>query len=74
MAKNGNRRDSDDLYEDEPSWAFPETQLDAVGLLDEALRNGSIDDARTRNTLLLLRHQLETDRRQLTEAAELISA
>ena len=71
MAKNRNRRDSDDNTE-EPSWAFPETQLDSVGLLDEALRNGTIDDARTRNTLLMLRHQLETDKRQMTEAGELL--
>lgn len=74
MAKNRNRRDDDFRADDsnEPSWSFPETQLDAYGLLDEVLKSGTIDDSRTRNTLLLLRHQLETDRRQLTEAGELI--
>lgn len=80
MAKNRNRRDefgaSDDSREDvTPSadWAFPETQLDASGLLDEVLKSGKVEDSRTRNTLFLLRHQLETDKRQLDEAAEVIS-
>ncbi|HEX8465673.1 MAG TPA: hypothetical protein VF627_13730, partial [Abditibacterium sp.] len=80
MAKNRNRRDefdaSDDSRDDvsqSPDWAFPETQLDAAGLLDEVLKSGKVEDSRTRNTLFLLRHQLETDKRQLDEAAEVIT-
>ena len=73
MAKNRNRRDDENDDISEPSWAFPETQLDAQGLLDEVLKSGTIDDSRTRNTLLLLRHQLETDKRQIGEAAEVIA-
>jgi proteasome-associated ATPase len=79
MAKNRNRRDefdaSNDPREDvtqETDWSFPETQLDAAGLLDEIIRSGKVEDSRTINTLFLLRHQLETDKRQLTEAAEVI--
>ena len=74
MAKNRDRRNRDDEDDDLTSsnWSFPETQLDAAGLLDEVLRSGQIDDAKTRNTLFLLRHQLETDKKQLEEAAELI--
>ncbi len=77
MAKNRNSRgDSDESRDDisqSADFSFPETQLDAAGLLDEVLRGGKIDDARTRNTLFLLRHQLETDKRQLDEAAEVIT-
>ncbi len=74
MAKNRDRRTNGDENDDlkNSNWSFPETQLDAAGLLDEVLRSGQIDDAKTRNTLFLLRHQLETDKRQLEEAAELI--
>ena len=77
MAKNRNQRDSNDNDSREDvsqstDWTFPETQLDAAGLLDEVLKSGKIDDSRTRNTLFLLRHQLETDKRQLEEAAEVI--
>ena len=76
MAKNRNRRDeSSDFNEDSganPFQNFPETQLDAPGLLDEILNSGRVDDSRTYNTLLLLRHQLETDKKQLEEAAEVI--
>ena len=73
MAKNRNRRD--DSTEDSganPFQNFPETQLDAPGLLDEILNSGRVDDSRTYNTLLLLRHQLETDKKQLEEASEVI--
>lgn len=80
MAKNRNRRNEFDSTEDDAredvtqanDWAFPETQLDAAGLLDEVIRSGKVEDARTINTLFLLRHQLETDQRQLAEAAEVI--
>ncbi|RYG62577.1 AAA family ATPase, partial [bacterium] len=80
MAKNRNRREEFDSTEDDAredvtqtnDWAFPETQLDAAGLLDEVIRSGKVEDARTINTLFLLRHQLETDQRQLAEAAEVI--
>ena len=74
MAKNRDRRNRDDDNDDLSSsnWSFPETQLDAAGLLDEVLRSGQIDDPKTRNTLFLLRNQLATDKKQLEEAAELI--
>lgn len=73
MAKNRDRRnrdDDDDLSSS--NWSFPETQLDAAGLLDEVLRSGQIDDPKTRSTLFLLRNQIQTDKDQLKEAAELI--
>ncbi len=76
MAKNRNRRDdSADSSEESganPFQNFPETQLDAPGLLDEILNSGRVEDSRTYNTLLLLRHQLETDKKQLEEAAEVL--
>ena len=71
MAKNRNRRDDFD-DENEPSWSLPETRMDASSILEDVLRSDSISDAKTRNSLLLLRHQLETDKRQLKEAAEVI--
>lgn len=83
MAKNRNRREEEEFdstpapgREDidfEPEWHFPETHLRAAALLDEILENFPPENWRARQSLLLLRHQLETDERQLAEAAELIA-
>ncbi len=54
----------------EINFGLPETQIKATALLDEMLRNGSELDARTRQYLLLLRHQLEVDAQQMEEAAQ----
>ena len=86
MAKN-NRRDRDDntFNENERlgdltqsgreniNWGLPETQIKATALLDEMLRNGSELDARTRQYLMLLRHQLEVDAQQMEEAAQALA-
>ena len=86
MAKN-NRRDRDDnTFNDNErlgdmtqggrediSWGLPETQIKATALLDEMLRNGGELDARTRQYLLLLRHQLEVDAQQMEEAAQALA-
>jgi proteasome-associated ATPase len=78
--KNGRNRDgydSNDEREDvsfgasrEDEWQLPETQVDARGLLDEILTNYPPDNPRARQYLLLLRHQIEVDARQMDEAKE----
>ncbi|MBW3636988.1 MAG: hypothetical protein KY445_11105, partial [Armatimonadetes bacterium] len=85
MAKNRNRRDEFDADDQSnPSnsqsnvnfgddWAFPETQLRSTALLDEILEKYPPENYRARQTMLLLRHQLETDERQMAEAAELVA-
>jgi proteasome-associated ATPase len=57
----------------EGGWQLPETQLKATALLDELLRGAAGLDTRTRQYLLLLRHQLQVDEQQMQEAAEAIS-
>ncbi|HEX8237336.1 MAG TPA: AAA family ATPase [Abditibacteriaceae bacterium] len=54
-------------------WQLPETQLKATALVDEMLRNASNMDSRTRQYLLLLRHQLEVDEQQMEEAAKALA-
>ncbi len=54
-----------------PEWDLPETQLRAIGLLNEIIRMTPRQDARL-DYLLLLRHQLETDEKQLDEAQQAI--
>lgn len=56
---------------DLPEWDLPETQLRAIGLLNEIIRMTPRQDARL-DYLLLLRHQLETDEKQLDEAQHAI--
>jgi proteasome-associated ATPase len=77
--KNGRNRDdynSNDEREDvsfqarDDEWQLPETQVEARGLLDEILTNYPPDNPRARQYLLLLRHQLEVDARQMDEAKE----
>lgn len=48
-------------------WQLPETHLKATALLDELLSTTDLD-ARTRQYLFLLRHQLEVDEGQFEEA------
>ncbi len=52
----------------ERAWSLPETHLKATALLDELLRVSPPQDQRTRQYLLLLRHQLEVDEAQFDEA------
>jgi len=83
--KNGRNRgfderegaDGNDEREDisfrEPQWSLPETHLKATALLDEILLNYPPDDPRTRQYLLLLRHQLEVDEQQFDEAQQALA-
>lgn len=54
-----------------PDWELPETHLRALGLLNEIVRMTPRNDPRL-DYLLLLRHQLETDEKQLDEAQKVI--
>ncbi len=49
---------------------LPETHLQSSALLDEILMNYPHPDARARQYLMLLRHQLETDEGQFDEARQ----
>ncbi|HEX8551589.1 MAG TPA: AAA family ATPase [Abditibacteriaceae bacterium] len=75
MAK---KRDRDDQYENENredvnlGWQLPETHLKATALLDELLSTSNLD-SRTRQYLLLLRHQLEVDEGQFEEAQKALA-
>src|SRR4028118_1371822 len=82
MAKrNGRDRDNDNFNENtrlgdmtqggraDINWQLPETQLKSTALLDEILDKATALDNRTEQYLLLLRHQLEVDEKQLEEAA-----
>ncbi len=53
-----------------PLWN--ETQIRAIAIVDEMIRRSGPDDANY-NYYMLLRHQLEVDEQQLTEAQELIA-
>jgi len=82
MAKNNNRKaDQDENRDDqnpkpepihwsEERWNLPETHLKSSALLDEIFQSFPPEDARTRQYLMLLRHQLETDERQFEEAQQ----
>lgn len=82
MAKNNNkRRDENENRDEETSkaepihwseerWNLPETHLKSSALLDEIFQSFPPDDPRTRQYLMLLRHQLETDERQFEEAQQ----
>jgi proteasome-associated ATPase len=82
MAKNNNRKRSEDENRDEQTpqpepihwseerWNLPETHLKSSALLDEIFQNYPPDDPRTRQYLMLLRHQLETDEKQFEEAQQ----
>ena len=70
MAKHRSR--DDEFDDDLPRWDLPETQLRAIGLLNEIIRMTPRNDPRL-DYLLLLRHQLETDEKQLEEAQKVIA-
>ena len=82
MAKSNNRRRDEDENRDaeipkpepihwsEERWNLPETHLKSSALLDEIFQSFPPDDPRTRQYLMLLRHQLETDERQFEEAQQ----
>src|SRR5436309_1718306 len=70
MPKDRDKRAND--MNDEPEWELPETQLRAIGLLNEIIRMTPRNDPRL-DYLMLLRHQLETDENQLEEAQAVIA-
>jgi len=82
MAKNNNKRRDENENSDEETpkaepihwseerWNLPETHLKSSALLDEIFQSFPPDDPRTRQYLMLLRHQLETDERQFEEAQQ----
>jgi proteasome-associated ATPase len=82
MAKNNNRKREDDENRDEQKpqpepihwseerWNLPETHLKSSALLDEVFQHYPPDDPRTRQYLMLLRHQIETDEKQFEEAQQ----
>src|SRR5437667_5214253 len=70
MPKDRDKR-NDDMAE-EPDWELPETQVRAIGLLNEIIRMTPRNDPRL-DYLMLLRHQLETDEKQLEEAQKVIA-
>jgi proteasome-associated ATPase len=59
-------------FNDDFTADLPETQLRAIGLLNDIIRMTPRSDARY-DYLLLLRHQLETDEQQLDEAQRVIA-
>src|SRR5437588_4576763 len=70
MPKDRDKRFDD--IDDAIGWELPETQLRAIGLLNEVIRMTPRNDPRL-DHLLLLRHQLETDEHQLEEAQKVIA-
>src|SRR5687767_15456633 len=74
MAKNKGRFEPEDefLNDDVPEWQLPETRIRAMGLLDELIRMTPRSDARL-DHLLLLRHQVEVDEKQMEEAQKVIA-
>ena len=65
---NDNRDDVS--FSNSPFPGLPETHLKSSALLDEILMSYPHSDARARQYLLLLRHQLETDENQFEEARQ----
>lgn len=57
----------------EEDWQLPETHLKATALLDELLSTAPNLDGRTRQYLLLLRHQLQVDEQQFVEASQALA-
>lgn len=57
---------------DDTDIPFPETRVRASALLDEILANDPPEDARALRRLLMLRHQLDVDERQMEEAQEVL--
>jgi proteasome-associated ATPase len=72
MADRDRREPEQDPTEEYAFSGLPETQLRAVGLLNEIIRMTPRNDPRL-DYLLLLRHQLETDEAQLEEAARVLA-
>jgi proteasome-associated ATPase len=72
MPRDRDRRINNPSGDPEPEFELPETQLRAIGLLNEIIRMTPRNDPRL-DYLLLLRHQLETDEQQLEEARQVIA-
>jgi proteasome-associated ATPase len=72
MPRDRDRRFNNPSGDPEPEFELPETQLRAIGLLNEIIRMTPRNDPRL-DYLLLLRHQLETDEQQLEEARQVIA-
>jgi proteasome-associated ATPase len=70
--RDNRSKDNQNKPEEEPEWELPETQLRAIGVLNEIIRMTPRNDPRL-DYLLLLRHQLETDEQQLEEAQKVIA-
>ncbi len=67
------RQGTESAYEDSRSIPFSqETQIRAIVIVDELIRKTPHDDDRLQY-LILLRHQLDVDEQQFTEAQELIA-
>jgi proteasome-associated ATPase len=72
MPRDRDRRMNNPSGDPEPELELPETQLRAIGLLNEIIRMTPRNDPRL-DYLLLLRHQLETDEQQIEEARQVIA-
>jgi proteasome-associated ATPase len=72
MPRDRDRTFREPPEDDEQGWELPETQLRAIGVLNEIIRMTPRNDPRL-DYLLLLRHQLETDEKQLEEAQKVIA-
>ena len=66
----GSGRQGGEGRRDMPLWS--ETQIRAIALVDEIIQQTPSDDSRL-SYLMLLRHQLEVDEQQASEAQELIA-
>lgn len=63
-----------DKFEMDDDFEIPETQLRASALVDEILSSPSaMEDPRMLRQLLMLRHQIEVDEKQLDEAKDVLS-
>lgn len=58
------------MPKDYDEFEVPETQVRALSILEEIMQTAPRSDARLRQMLFLLRHQLEVDERQMQEAAK----
>jgi len=72
MPKERENRSRDHEDDPLPEWELPETQMRALGILQEIIRMTPRTDPRL-DYLLLLRHQLETDETQIEEAQKVIA-
>src|SRR5438105_3666934 len=72
MPRDRENRSKQEPEDELPEWDLPETQMRAIGILNEIVRMTPRNDPRL-DYMLLLRHQLETDENQLEEAQKVIA-